>query len=78
MGREGWEENSGQRSKVFCSVGTNSLCREAFVISPEQGLLICHPSSLRCVGLASLPRGPQGFTALEGEGLLHSVQTPFF
>lgn len=31
-----WGESSGQQSKAFCSIGTNSLCRAAFVIGLEQ------------------------------------------
>lgn len=72
---ESWEENSGQPSRAFCSVGTNSLCREAFVISPEQGLQISRPSGLSCAGWASFPRGLGVPPSWEEWGLPYSVHT---
>ena len=72
---ESWEENSGQLSKAFFSVGTNSLRREAFVISPEQGLQISHPSGLSCAGWASFPGGLGVPLSWEERGLPYSIQT---
>lgn len=38
-----WEENPGHLSKVFCSVGKNSLCREPLLSAQSRIYASFHP-----------------------------------
>lgn len=72
---EGGSWNSGQPSKAFCSVRTNSLCREAFVISPERALRLPPSPSQRLgpVGLSIFP--PAQFSSPSPAELGRGVST---